>query len=95
MDWTPSECKACLKWCLRGKAAKFCSTLLKINEDLTYKQLLRKLGDRFGDLDLKVAVYSQFNHANQKEEESLEDWADRVRELAAKAFKDLPNEYCC
>ena len=88
MDWTPSEC-------LRGKAAKFCSTLLKMNEDLTYKQLLRKLGGRFGDLDLKVAVYSQFNHANQKEEESLEDWADRVRELAAKAFKDLPNEYCC
>ena len=95
MDWPSSECKACLKWCLRGKAAKFCNTLLKMNEDLTYKQLLRKLGDRFGDLDLKVAVYSQFNHANQKVEESLEDWAHRVRELAAKAFNDLPNEYCC
>ena len=86
MDWTPSECKACLKWCLRGKAAKFCSTLLKMNENLTYKQMLRKLGDRFGDLDLKVTVYSQFNHTNQKEEETLEDWPDRVRELAAEAF---------
>ena len=84
-----------MKWCLRGKAAKFCSSLLKMNEDLTYKQLLRKLGDRFGDLDLRAVAYSQFNHAYQKEEESLEDWADRARELAAKAFKDLPNEYCC
>ena len=95
LDWTPSECKACLKWCLRGKAAKFCNSLLKVNEDLTYKQLLRKLGDRFGDLDLRAVAYSQFNHAYQGEEESLEDWADRVQELAAKAFKDLPNEYCC
>ena len=93
MDWTPSECKACLKWCLRGKAAKFCNTLLKMNEDLTYKQLLRKLGDRFGDLDLKVAVYSQFNHANEKEEESLEDWADRVRELAGQGCFSIQRKH--
>ena len=93
MDWTPSECKACLKWCLRGKASKFCSSLLKTNEDLTYKQLLTRLGDRFGDVDLNAAARAKLNSATQKKDESLEDWADRVRDLAAKAFKKLPEEF--
>ena len=65
-DWTPSECKACLKWCLQGKASKFCSSLLKTNEDLTYKQLLTRLGDRFGDIDLNVAAQAKLNSATQK-----------------------------
>ena len=81
--------------CLKGKASKFCSSLLKTNDDLTYKQLLRKLGDRFGDLNFGAAAHAQFNQAVQKKDESLEDWADRVQDLAAKAFKKLPDEYCC
>ena len=31
----------------------------------------------------------------QKKEETLADWADRVKELAERAFKKLPNEFCC
>ena len=94
MDWTPSECKACLKWCLQGKASKFCSSLLKTNADLTYKQLLVRLGDRFGDVDSNAAARAKLNSASQKKDESLEDWADRVQELAAKAFKKLPEVFC-
>ena len=94
MDWTPSECKACLKWCLTGTASKFCNSLLKTNKDLTYKKLLKKLGDRFGDDDLGATAHAQFNQAIQKKEETLEDWADRVQELAARAFKKLPDDYC-
>ena len=35
----------------------------------------------------------QFQHANQKKEESLEDWADQVLTLSGKAFKELPEKY--
>ena len=94
MDWTPSECKACLKWCLRGKASMFCSSLLKTNEDLTYKQLLVRLSDRFGDVDSNAASRAKLDSASQKKDESLEDWVDRVQELAAKAFKKLPEAFC-
>ena len=94
MDWTPSECKACLKWFLRGKASKFCSSLLKTNEDLTYKQLLIRLSDRFGNVDSNAASRAKLNTASQKKDESLEDWVDRVQELAPKAFKKLPEAFC-
>ncbi|MCG8044187.1 MAG: hypothetical protein N0E48_00615, partial [Candidatus Thiodiazotropha endolucinida] len=94
MDWTPRECKSCLKWCLQGKASKFLKSLLKTNKDISYKKMLKKLGDRFGDDDISTAVYARFNRAIQKKNESVEDWADRVQELAAKAFNTLPDEYC-
>ena len=63
MEWTPCECKACLKWCLKGKASTFCSFLVKTNKDLTYKKLLSELGDRFGYDDLGAAAHAQFNQA--------------------------------
>ena len=44
---------------------------------------------------LGAAAHAQFNQAVQKKDETLEDWADRVQDLAAKAFKKLPDEYCC
>ena len=94
MDWTPSECKACIKWCLKGKASKFCNSLLNTNEDLPYKSLMKKLEERFGDTDTRAAAQSLYNQATQTKDESLEDWADRVQELTAKAYKKLPEDYC-
>ena len=94
MDWSPTECKACLKWCLRGKASKFCNALLKTHEDISYKRLLKKLADRFGDDDFRAAAVSKFNQANQKKDEILDDWADCVRDLAAKAFRAVSEVYC-
>lgn len=93
MDWTPSECLKCLKWCLTGKAAKFSKSLLKTHKDITFKKMLKKLGDRFGENDLSTAAFAQFNQAVQKRSETLEDWADRIRELAAKAFDNTPEKF--
>ena len=90
MDWTPRECLKCLKWCLTGTAAKFSKSLLKTHKDITFK---KKLGDRFGENDLSTAAFAQFNQAVQKRSETLEDWADRIRELAAKAFDDTPEKF--
>ena len=94
MNWTPNECKACLKWCLRGKAAKFCNALLKTNDDIMYTNLLKKMGERFGDDDARAAKQALFNQAVQKKDEAMDDWADRVQELASKAFVNLPDDYC-
>ena len=94
MDWSPTECKACFKWCLRGKASKFCNALLKTHKDISFKRLLKKLADRFGDDDFRAAAVSKFNQAHQKKDETLDDWADRVRDLAAKAFRAVSEVYC-
>ena len=51
MDWTLSECKACNKWCLKGKASKLCNSLLHTNEDLPYKSQMKNLEERFSDTD--------------------------------------------
>ena len=66
MDWSPTECKACLTWCLRGKGSKFCNALLGTHEDISCKRLLKKLADKFGDNDFRAAAVSKFNQAHQK-----------------------------
>ena len=52
------------------------------------------MGERFSDDDTRAAKQAKFNQAVQKKDEKMEDWADRVQELAAKAFDKLPDDYC-
>ena len=92
-DWTAEECLDCLIWCLTGKAADFCATEMERTKHLSYRKLLKKLDERFGDRELPASAQVQFQQATQKKDESLEDWADRVLTLSGKAFKDLPEKY--
>ena len=92
-DWTAEECLDCLIWCLTGKAADFCATLMERTKHLSYRKLLKKLDERFGDRELPASAQVRFQQATQKKDESLEDWADRVLTLSGKAFKDLPEKY--
>ena len=48
---------------------------------------MKKLADRFGDVNVGAAAHAQLNSASKKTDESVDDWADRVKELASKAFK--------
>ena len=89
-EWTAEECLDCLIWCLTGKAADFCATLMERTKHLSYRKLLKKLDERFGDRELPASAQVRFQQATQKKDESLEDWADRVLTLSGKAFKDLP-----
>ena len=60
---------------------------------LSYRKLLKKLDERFGDRELPASAQVRFQQATQKKDESLEDWADRLLTLSGKAFKDLPEKY--
>ena len=92
-DWTAEECLDCLSWCLTGKAADFCATLMERKRHLSYRKLMKRLDDRFSDRELSASAQVRFQQATQKKEESLEDWADRMLTLSGKAFKELPEKY--
>ena len=92
-DWTAEECFNCLRWCLTGKAADFCATLMERTKHLSNRKLLKRLDYRFVDRELPASAQVRFQQATQKKEETLEDWADRVLNLSGKAFKELPEKY--
>ena len=92
LEWSEEDCKVCLLHCLTGKALDCCARMMRVNENIPYRTLLRKLQERFG-AELQVSAQVKFNQATQGKTESLEDWADRVQELAAEAFRGLPEHY--
>ena len=54
---------------------------------------MKRLETRFGVKELTETSKAKFRQAFQEQDESLEDWADRVMTLATPAFIDLPNEH--
>ena len=42
---------------------------------------------------MPASAQVRFQNATQKKDETLEDWADRVFELAGKAFKEVLEKY--
>ena len=54
---------------------------------------MKKLETRFGVKELTEASKAKFCQAFQKQDESLEDWADRVMTRATPAFVDLPEDH--
>ena len=93
LELTPQERLNCLRWSLTDKAAEF-SALGSETSSLSYDQLLNKLERRSGDTELQADALVRFQKSAQRAGEELEDWADRIQMLAAKAFKGLPETYC-
>jgi len=91
-EWTEEDCKVCLLHCLSGKALDYCTRLMRAQADLPYDTLLRKLQERFR-AELQASAQAKFNLATQTRSETMEDWADRVQELALEAFIGLPEHY--
>ena len=54
---------------------------------------MKKLETRFGVKELSETSKAKFRQAFQKQDESLEEWADRVMTLATPAFVDLPENH--
>ena len=92
LELTPQERLNCLCWSLKDKAAEFCA-LVSETSSLSYNQLLNKLERRFGDTELQADALVKFQKSAQSAGEELEDWADRVQMLTAKAFNGLPETY--
>jgi len=62
--------------------------------NITFIDMMAKLECRFGAKELPETSKAKFQQATQNQNESLEDWADRVLSLAMPAFRDLPEQYC-
>ena len=93
MKWTEEESKDYLMWSLEGKALDFL-TITKIDlEKYSFRIIMKKLETRFGVKELTETSKAKFRQAFQKQDESLEDWADRVMTLATPAFVDLPEDH--
>ena len=93
MRWSEEESKDYLMWSLEGKALDFL-TITKIDlEKYSFRRNMTKLETRFGVKDLTETSKAKFRQAFQKQDESLEDWTDRVMTLATPAFVDLPEDH--
>ena len=93
MRWSEEESKDYLMWSLEGKALDFL-TITKIDlEKYSLRRIMKKLETRFGVKELTETSKAKFRQAFQKQDESLEEWADRVMTLATPAFVDLPEDH--
>ena len=93
LRWSEEESKDYLMWSLEGKALDFL-TITKIDlEKYSFRKIMKKLETRFGVKELTETSKAKFRQAFQKQDESLEDWADRVMTLATPAFVDLPEDH--
>ncbi|VDI61431.1 Hypothetical predicted protein [Mytilus galloprovincialis] len=91
--WTDKQKREQLCWCLEDKASDFYTVLLESNKDIAFSTVVTKMVKRFGFQEPQETSQIQFQTITQKQEESLEDWADRVLSLATQSFKDLSEEY--
>ncbi|XP_052786291.1 uncharacterized protein LOC128221730 [Mya arenaria] len=89
MRWTDEESLDYLSWCLQGKALDHYSLMVQNGHKLSFRRLMRMLGNRFGTTELPETARAQFDQACQNGCEALEDWADRVLMLATPAYREF------
>ena len=92
-EWDDFEKRDFLCLCLTDKASEYYALVMDREVELGYIEVVDKLERRFGYRELPETARVTFSGARQGEEESVDDWADRVLTLAGKAFRDLPEEY--
>ncbi|KAH3825356.1 hypothetical protein DPMN_127231 [Dreissena polymorpha] len=92
-DWSDEECGVCMGWCLTDKAVDFYALLTEARETLPYAELMQRLQERFGAMELQATAQGHFPDVQEEVNESLDDWSDRVLTLATTAFRDLPYAY--
>lgn len=77
--------------CLRDKALKFYSTRpASIQND--FKQLSEKFNQRFGNKDLPYTIRRQLQDVRQNVDESIDEFAERVQEMATDGYIDTPEK---
>ncbi|KAH3705629.1 hypothetical protein DPMN_080706 [Dreissena polymorpha] len=91
--WSDSECRDYLNWCLEGKALDYFTIETSMGEWLSYTDIILKKERRFGTKELPELSKVTFHQAIQGQQESLEEWTDRVLTLATPAFRNIPEQY--
>lgn len=92
-NWRPEESKDYLGWCLEGKASEYYATVVTQDADIGYMQLMQKLQKRFGYKEIPETAQLKLSSLMQGTEERMEEWADRVFQLALRAYDGLPEQY--
>ena len=92
-NWTPVEAKDYLCFALEGKASEFFATILDRDIGIGYHEIIQKLEKRFGSKEIPQTAQVKLLTLRQGAEQSIEDWADQVLQLASKAYKELPENY--
>ena len=92
MKWSKNESKDYLMWSLEGKALDFFTITADMGK-YSFRKIMKKLESRLGVKQLTETSKARFQQANQRPDESLEDWADRVMTLATPAFVNLPDDH--
>lgn len=92
-NWTQQEMRDHLCWSLEGKASDYYASTVHREVDIGFNGLMQKLEKRFGGMQLPDTAQEQLANSKQKAEESIEEWADRVMELALRAYPNLPEDY--
>lgn len=89
-NWQPGEKAAHLLSGLQGQAADI---LHSLPVEATYEDIVGALRDRFGDHQLAAAYRSQLKTRVQASEETLQEFAAAVEQLAHRALVGLPVGY--
>lgn len=63
------------------------------NVDIGFLQLMQKMEKRFGYKEIPETAQLKMNSLMQANGESLEDWADRVFQLALRAYEGFQEEH--
>ncbi|XP_071140676.1 interaptin-like [Mytilus edulis] len=88
-EWSNEQKLDRLIECLRDKALKFVSTRQEtVQKD--YDVLVQKLSQRFGNKDLPHTIRRQLQEVRQFVDESIEEFAERIQELATDGYLNTP-----
>lgn len=79
-----------LCFCLQGKASEYYAMLVEREGNMHYQDIMQRLEKRFGFAEIPETAQIKLHRLIQKAEESIEEWADRVLQLASRAFQNLP-----
>lgn len=90
--WTEMEKLDRLLWCMRDKAIDFIM-LRPMEVRSSYRLLIVELEKRFGQFELPSAKRRELAYVKQEEQEGLDDFADRVLEMAVEGHPGMENAY--
>jgi hypothetical protein len=85
---TENESLSCLIYCLSGDANALYASLNTGIPHLTLNTLLMAFEEAYGDIESTELAFANFQMAEQREGESLQRWAERIRRLGSKAFSE-------
>ena len=84
--WDESDKLFALNVALEGTALEYFDLLLSREQKPSYKTIVSRMSERFGQEALRPAANLEFNSMTQGPKESLEEWGDRVMALAQQAL---------